>query len=142
MNWNDRRLIKWLKTATDEEIRSLDILRAEHDVGCLECGTKKEPVYCFDGGTDFCHYLCFNCAKEYQQRELISSSPSGNGLRFRVLARDRFRCVYCGRSAKEDGVILEVDHVYPKSKGGKDTMENLVTACRECNQGKKDMILE
>ena len=40
-----------------------------------------------------------------------------------------------------DGVKLEVDHVHPRSKGGSDSEDNLVTACFDCNQGKKDMIL-
>ena len=141
VNWNDRRFVKWLKTATDEEIRSFDTLDPKHGVGCLECGTTDKAIYFFDGGCEWSHYLCFDCAKKYQQIELNNSSPAGNGLRFRVLARDNFRCVYCGRSARDDGVVLEVDHVYPKSKGGKDTMDNLVTACRDCNQGKKDMVL-
>jgi transposase-like protein len=140
LNWNDRRFIKWLKTATDDEIRSFDIVRQDLGINCLECGTP-DNVYFFDGGSEFIHYLCFDCAKKYQAKELNSGSHKGNGLRFRVLARDKFRCVYCGRSAKEDGVVLEVDHVYPKSKGGEDTMDNLVTACRDCNQGKKDMVL-
>jgi len=38
--------------------------------------------------------------------------------------RDKFTCQYCGRKAPE--VVLEVDHVFPQSKGGKDEMDNLV----------------
>lgn len=34
---------------------------------------------------------------------------------------------------------MEVDHALPKSKGGLDTMGNLVTACIPCNQGKKTL---
>jgi len=32
----------------------------------------------------------------------------------------------------------EVDHVYPKSRGGEDTLDNLVACCRTCNIKKKD----
>jgi hypothetical protein len=52
--------------------------------------------------------------------------------RFLVLKRDRYRCRICNRS----GVELEVDHIVPVSQGGTDRLDNLQTACRECNRGK------
>lgn len=55
--------------------------------------------------------------------------------RIRILERDGFRCVYCGRKPPE--VALEVDHVLPLAKGGNSHSTNLVTACRECNNGKR-----
>lgn len=55
-------------------------------------------------------------------------------LRFNVLKRDNFTCQYCGRSAPN--VSLVVDHIFPFSKGGKNTIENLRTACSDCNFGK------
>lgn len=60
--------------------------------------------------------------------------------RFNILERDNFRCVYCGRG-HESGVQLHIDHIDPKSAGGSDDEENLVTACIECNLGKFDAIL-
>jgi 5-methylcytosine-specific restriction endonuclease McrA len=60
-------------------------------------------------------------------------------LRFQILHRDNFTCVYCGRKAPN--VILHVDHVVPKSKSGKSTADNLVTACLECNIGKSDTLI-
>lgn len=62
------------------------------------------------------------------------------GLRFQILARDGFRCVYCGL-APCDGVELHVDHIVPLSAGGPSTHENLRTACSECNIGKSDRML-
>lgn len=59
------------------------------------------------------------------------------GVRFKTFTRDNFTCQYCGRSAPE--VVLEIDHKLPLSKGGKHNLENLVTACRECNRGKADI---
>ncbi len=56
------------------------------------------------------------------------------GLRFDVFRRDNFTCVYCGASSPD--VTLECDHVTAVSKGGADTMSNLVTACYDCNRGK------
>lgn len=57
-------------------------------------------------------------------------------LRFQILERDGFRCRYCGRSKDEPGVILEVDHAVPVTRGGTDAPDNLITACESCNQGK------
>lgn len=62
------------------------------------------------------------------------------GLRFAVLTRDNYTCRYCGAKAPE--VPLHVDHVLPKSRGGKDVMENLVTSCRPCNLGKHASLTE
>lgn len=53
-----------------------------------------------------------------------------------VLARDEFRCVYCGKSSIEDGVRLSADHIVARSKGGSDRLLNLVTACQSCNSAK------
>ena len=55
-------------------------------------------------------------------------------VRFEVFKRDKFTCQYCGKSAPD--VVLEVDHIKPVSKGGNNSMLNLVTACFECNRGK------
>jgi len=63
-------------------------------------------------------------------------------LRMKVLNRDGFRCVYCGRSpATHLGCKLHVDHIIPFSKGGENTEENLQTLCEKCNLGKSNTIL-
>jgi len=56
-------------------------------------------------------------------------------IRFEVFKRDGFACAYCGKTPPT--VTLEVDHIDPKSKGGKDDINNLITACFDCNRGKK-----
>ncbi|HTQ13323.1 MAG TPA: HNH endonuclease [Rhizomicrobium sp.] len=48
--------------------------------------------------------------------------------RFNVFLRDRFECQYCG--ADDD---LTFDHLIPRSRGGRTTWENVVTACAPCN---------
>lgn len=60
-------------------------------------------------------------------------------LRFSIFKRDQFLCQYCGRTPP--AVVLEVDHVHPKSKGGTDEENNLVTSCFECNRGKAGGLL-
>jgi 5-methylcytosine-specific restriction endonuclease McrA len=66
------------------------------------------------------------------------SPPISARLRFRILVRDRFRCVYCGLSASE-GARLHVDHVKPRSQGGTNEPSNLATSCKPCNEGKSDV---
>lgn len=49
-----------------------------------------------------------------------------------VLRRDNHRCGYCGKSANT------IDHIFPKSRGGADSWENLVACCLRCNNLKSD----
>jgi len=51
--------------------------------------------------------------------------------RSRVYQRDGYACVYCGVVKK-----LTIDHVIPKSRGGDNTWENMVTCCFDCNSRK------
>ena len=48
-----------------------------------------------------------------------------------IFARDRNRCQYCGK--KYPTSELSLDHVIPRSMGGKSVWENMVCACTECN---------
>lgn len=53
-----------------------------------------------------------------------------------VMVRDDFTCVYCGTKKN-----LNIDHVIPQSKGGRNTFENTVTSCVRCNSRKGDRTL-
>ena len=57
-----------------------------------------------------------------------------NFSRRNVLARDEYRCQYCGQrgGARE----LTLDHVHPRSRGGKHCWTNVVAACYRCNDRK------
>lgn len=50
-----------------------------------------------------------------------------------IMIRDGFKCVYCS-----DPNNLTIDHLIPKSKGGKNDWYNLVTCCDTCNKKKGD----
>jgi 5-methylcytosine-specific restriction endonuclease McrA len=53
-----------------------------------------------------------------------------------VFARDAFTCQYCGcRVSLRTGTR---DHVVPRSRGGRDVLANVVTACATCNRRKED----
>jgi 5-methylcytosine-specific restriction endonuclease McrA len=63
--------------------------------------------------------------------------PPRQDLKFtrkNILARDGNRCQYCGR--KFPVSKLSLDHVVPRSRGGRTTWTNVVTACAECNSRK------
>jgi hypothetical protein len=61
-------------------------------------------------------------------------------LRFKVMQRDKFKCVKCGRTpATNPSVVLHVDHITPWSKGGETIIANLQTLCSICNIGKSDL---
>ena len=54
-----------------------------------------------------------------------------NSLAKKVFERDVYRCKCC-----ETHLDLTVDHIYPESKGGDLSMDNLQTLCRSCNSKK------
>jgi len=52
-----------------------------------------------------------------------------------ILTRDKMKCQYCGSKCTTKTATM--DHVVPRSRGGKTSWENVVTACHDCNN-KKD----
>jgi hypothetical protein len=54
--------------------------------------------------------------------------------RYEVLVRDDHTCQSCG--AKAPNTLLQVDHIFPRSLGGSNEMDNLQTLCIVCNIGK------
>lgn len=74
--------------------------------------------------------------------ERLDGMSVSTRTRFEVFKRDGFTCQYCGRHRDEDGVKLHIDHVIPVKEGGGDEIENLVTACQDCNLGKAAKLLD
>jgi 5-methylcytosine-specific restriction endonuclease McrA len=60
--------------------------------------------------------------------------------RIAVMLRDANTCQYCGD--RPGAPALTVDHVLPRSRGGKHAWENLATACKRCNQRKSNLTPE
>ena len=56
-----------------------------------------------------------------------------------VLEKTGGHCGYCG---KELGGKFHVDHIYPKHRGGKDDITNLIAACQRCNIRKATFTVE
>lgn len=77
--------------------------------------------------------------KDYIAKSMVKERISPN--RHNVAIRDNFACQYCGANLDEDE-DQTLDHVIPVSKGGKDTWDNLVLCCRECNTFKGSRSME
>lgn len=71
--------------------------------------------------------------KEYVQPRLYPAFT-----RFNVFLRDHFSCQYCGKNHPAQD--LTFDHVVPRSRGGRTSWENVVTACRRCNFAKANRL--
>jgi len=64
-------------------------------------------------------------------KEYVPAARRPAFTRFNVFLRDRFHCQYCGGNFATNE--LTFDHVVPRSKGGRTTWDNVVTACAGCN---------
>lgn len=74
---------------------------------------------------------CVIALKKYvKTRQMAPFSRKG------VYSRDNETCQYCSQTPGKEHLTL--DHVIPKSKGGKKNYENIVTSCQTCNQRKSN----
>ncbi len=77
-------------------------------------------------------YICSDCREQYS-----GFGTAWQALRFKVFRRDYFTCRYCGASPLKDvSVKLHCDHIETLSTGGESRLNNLITACADCNLGK------
>jgi len=58
--------------------------------------------------------------------------PYAKLTRQRIFSRDNYTCQYCGKQSHE----LTLDHVIPRYRGGEHSWDNVVSACKSCNQHK------
>lgn len=68
-----------------------------------------------------------------------SRGADWESLRIRVLNRDGWRCVYCGKELS--GSDATADHIVPKDAGGVDAEWNLVACCRRDNGRKSNKVM-
>lgn len=76
--------------------------------------------------------LLTKCSKVYNREVKLT--------RKNIFFRDRHLCGYCGK--KVTPISGNIDHIIPKSKGGKNTWENVITACIKCNSKKSNHTLK
>lgn len=100
---------------------------------------KKEAI-------DFLHPLFSDVVYKCKPKSARIPSPSfyempeWRELRYQVLVKHKGKCLCCGRSYAEHGVVIHVDHIKPKSKYPKLVLEisNLQILCEDCNMGKSN----
>ena len=112
------------------------------------CSAKRAIILVFLGKAEIIEH------HEYPVRSISQSFPLPSVVRLilyiqiprkgiilsrrNVIKRDNHRCQYCGTSQG----AMTVDHVIPKTLGGKDNWDNLVCACIKCNNKKGNRTLE
>lgn len=84
-------------------------------------------------------YLKFNIPEVIKLKNYIYIKHSKISLtRKNILKRDNNTCQYCGKNKSE----ITIDHILPKDKGGNDSWNNLVVACKRCNMIKGNYLLK
>lgn len=91
----------------------------------VEC-VDDDPVWAASGRFDRPAVIVLSCYVRMPRSRYAPVTRRG------VLRRDGNRCGYCGKSAST------IDHVLPRSRGGKNSWENLVACCLRCNNVKSD----
>jgi len=93
----------------------------------------KEP----DDGTEWVRAVQFDIMVPKVIRLLFYDRLPQTRVKFNrrnIFARDENRCQYCGK--KFPTTELSLDHVIPRSRGGKSSWENIVCSCARCNARK------
>jgi 5-methylcytosine-specific restriction endonuclease McrA len=83
---------------------------------------------------DWIHTVRFQIAVPRIIRLLVYEKLPRQDVKFNrrnIYARDSNRCQYCGK--KFPTTALSLDHVKPKSQGGRSSWENIVCCCLKCN---------
>jgi 5-methylcytosine-specific restriction endonuclease McrA len=106
--------------AVDEEYQTFDFEQWHHVDGEPAIGTAKGPIR-------VPRVILLVTYDRIPKRQIRYS-------RVNVFARDKHTCQYCG--ARPPRSELNLDHVVPRSMGGKTTWDNVVASCVECNRRK------
>ena len=122
-----------LLNASYEPIRVVDLERAMYYV----LTGKADIVETYDRVVRSVTQV-FQHPKVIKLRKYVKIKQHLKGVKYsrkNILARDKMVCQYCGIKCSSKTATL--DHVMPKSRGGKNSWENIVTSCADCNN-KKD----
>ena len=66
-----------------------------------------------------------------------SGAPFSSKIKEAIFKKDKYRCVICG-NGRYNGYEIHADHIVPRSKGGKSTVDNGQTLCSKHNMMKKN----
>lgn len=105
------------------------------------CIDNKEDKFTVDDITDMINSIQDKDGAFYRDPRVwdsicrVERAKVSNKMRFSIYQRDGNRCCKCGSPYD-----LEIDHIFPISKGGKTVYENLQTLCHRCNTKKSNTI--
>jgi hypothetical protein len=100
-------------------------------IKCTYCNIEFQPYL---AKQTYCSIKCREISKAIRLNAVKDTE-------FNIFKRDNFTCIYCGNSSIENNVKLNIDHLLPRSKGGQDVIDNLITSCSNCNKSKGNNIL-
>jgi len=92
------------------------------------------------------HLSVINLIKKHKLEDhtIKVNATVNNGVKSktkqRLLVATNFTCTYCGRECEPH--FLQIDHVLPRNKGGKNRDDNYAVSCSTCNQQKSDLLLD
>lgn len=112
------------------------VIEMENHYACNKCFCEEVYNTLFGNDKNYVRIrliedISFDKRKNVIKKERGMLTPK---LRYTILKRDKFKCVLCGATGKENK--LEIDHIIPISKGGKTIKSNLRILCFNCNRGK------
>lgn len=81
-------------------------------------------------------YKTFGCPFAIKLNDFQRILSKVKLTRKNIFIRDEYTCAYCGEKLNPN--YLSVDHIIPKSRGGRNTWENLITSCIRCNSLKNN----
>lgn len=93
------------------------------------CSQKQEPLILAPLNNPFYRL------NRYKLNRLNQRPPIPQDVRREVFRNAGYKCVYC-----QSSYLLEVDHIYPRSRGGADHISNYQCLCQACNRHKSDKI--
>ena len=116
----------------NNSFQPLHVCQARRAVVLVMCG-KAEAVEYYE------HYRIRTVSRSFPIPSVVRLhlyiQPTRRGIalnRRNIMRRDGYRCQYCGSRSH----MLTTDHIIPRSLGGGETWDNLVTACVNCNNKK------
>ena len=80
-----------------------------------------------------------NRRKKRKNKNSLDATFKSSGFRgnkVKLILRDGYACAYCSTKDK----LLEVEHLIPRSRGGSNSITNLVLSCVDCNRKKSNQL--
>lgn len=166
--WNANKITlnKDVKTVADlKRILSGEYYITNTDIRLTESTLERKSVHSIDEIRELTKTVLFEKDKRNAKVELDGDTIKGNSQRYQVFFTKGLKCACCGIDGKyfakekcsydksyhlnlyavddnDKEVLMTKDHIVPKSKGGKDVIENYQPMCVKCNVAKGNKIEE